>query len=926
MTKSHTPSQIGPYEIVATLGAGGMGEVYRAWDPRLHREVALKILPDAVAADPGERRRFLNEARAASALTHPNILAVFDIGLDGSRSFIVTELITGKRLRDEIERGPLPTKRLLEFAAQLAAGLGTAHERAIVHGDLKPENVMVTADGRIKIVDFGLARAFHAAPVMAAAARRGATSALDDPPPHTSEDARQTSTLLATAGLGGTPQYMSPEQARGGRGDFRSDQFALGLMLYELATGVHPFRRATTAQTLSAIADEDARPISDAFPRIPTALRWVIDRCLAKDPGDRYASTTDLAKDLATLRNHFAELAADNGREASPSSRRRWTVVVTTGAALMLLGVVAIPLISPVADRPAGVLTPLVSEASFQGAPAWSPDGRSIAYVSQVDGIMQVFTLNLASSVSAQVTSSRFDCQDPFWSADGTRIFYQSLYGASEGLFSVSAAGGPPQPVLENARWATLSPDGTTLFYLRADLTDQPELGYSVWVASSSGADARRYGRPPFDELRVIEGSMRFAPDGSKLLVRIWGQPEEPTAASSPRFWMIPWPSGSPYEVLSTLRDTARARAFDWLPDSRHVVAALGDEERTGTHLWVVDTITAKADVLTVTPRSESRPAVSPDGSRVAFTYEEVDFDIVEIPLDGAPPRRILATARNELEPVFDRDGSQYVYVSDRTGALEIWLRRRHEWGERRVIGADQFPNDDATWALGSLALSPDGSRVAYQRYGRRSGYRIWVSTLAGGQPVQLAPGGLYQDAPTWSPDGEWVAFLERTDDDLRLVKVPFGRYEPPRSIADNMLLYSQVRWSPDGRWILGETLDGLALISPDGREPPKVINDEIWITYGWSDDSQRVYGLREADRPRHYMLVEFDILTGDEQILNPDLGVIPPAYQAIRGFSRADKAFVTSIAGARSELWVLDGFQRPRSWLNWFLVRPWRH
>jgi eukaryotic-like serine/threonine-protein kinase len=893
--KTALPARIGPYEILAPLGAGSMGEVYRALDVRLHREVAVKVLPDGVSGDPHERQGLLNEARAAGALSHPNILSVYDIGLEEATAYIVTELVAGRRLRDEIERGPLPVRRLLDIATQVAAGLAAAHEAGIVHGDLKPENVMVTPDGRCKIVDFGLARV-----------RTAAAGGIPDA--HT----------RGTLPLIGTPEYLSPEQARGAPGDFRSDQFAFGLMLYEMGTGTHPFRHDGLARTLEAIAEREAPPLAQSATLLPAPLRWLIERCLAKDPIDRYASTRDLAAELDVLRSRLPEVVP-----AAPERRAAGTGLtgrrLALAAGVVVLSVLAAgSLRSPGSPHP-GTYRPLVSEPTFQGAPSWSPDGRTLAYVAQVDGILQVFTYSLMSSQSSPVTRSFFDCHDPFWSLDGTRIFYHSLQGPIDGLWSVSVAGGPSEPVLDNTARATMSSDGRSLAFLRGVDPAQPNLGYSLWVASVDGSDARRYLEPPFDQRAFVEGTLRFAPDGSALLARVWGLPDEASGAPSPQFWMIPWPSGRAYEILPSLSDSIRAAvAFDWLPDSRHVVTALWDDSRTATHLWRVDTRTGRADPLTMTPRSENRPSVSPDGSRLAFTFEEVDFDLIEIPLDGSAARPLLASSRNELDPAFSTDGAEYVYVTDRTGTLEIWLRRRDAWGERRVAGAGEFPEDDPTWALGSLALSPDGSRVAYQRYGARTGYQVWVSALTAGPAMQLAPGGLYQDAPTWSPDGEWLALLQRTGDDLQLVKIRFGRNEPPVPIAGSMVLYSPVHWSPDGRWILADTLHGLAIVDPDGRDDPHIVSDEIWITYGWSADSARIVGLREAER-RRFMLVELDIRTLEERVLNPDVGPIPLANQPVRGFSRAGDAFVTSLAGARSEIWMLEGFARPDSWLRRF-------
>jgi serine/threonine protein kinase/tetratricopeptide (TPR) repeat protein len=284
-------SWFGPYEVVGLLGAGGMGEVYRARDPRLGRDVALKILASAADVDAVHQRRLLAEARAASALNHPNILTVYDIGTEQGATFIVSELVEGVSLREQMQRGPLPIRELLGLAVQVAEGLAAAHGAGIVHRDLKPENVMVTREGRVKLVDFGVAQV------------RETTV---DPTLTASPQLTRTDTTV----LVGTVPYMSPEQARGTAVDFRSDQFSLGLMLYELATGRHAFPRETPVQTLAAIIGDDPRPIGELNPKVPVPLRWMIDRCLAKEPHHRYAATADLALDLQTLRDHLPDVSS----------------------------------------------------------------------------------------------------------------------------------------------------------------------------------------------------------------------------------------------------------------------------------------------------------------------------------------------------------------------------------------------------------------------------------------------------------------------------------------------------------------------------------------------------------------------------------------------------------------------------------------
>src|SRR6266581_1105990 len=310
-------SKLGPYEIQSPLGAGGMGEVYSATQNSLGRQVAIKVLASASALDPERLRRFEQEARAASALNHPNIISIYDVGRDGATSYIAMELVDGKTLRALLEAGPLGIKKALQIATQIADGLAKAHAAGIVHRDLKPENVMVSRDGFVKILDFGLAKLTA---------------------PQTEEQLSEVPTAMAGTRPGlvmGTVGYMSPEQASGKTLDFRSDQFSFGSILYELSTGKRAFQRGTTAETLTAIIREEPEPVGTINPRAPAPLRWIVERCLSKDPDDRFGTTRDLARDLASIRDHLSDavLVSGEAQAVAPLARRMslWPLLLGAG-------------------------------------------------------------------------------------------------------------------------------------------------------------------------------------------------------------------------------------------------------------------------------------------------------------------------------------------------------------------------------------------------------------------------------------------------------------------------------------------------------------------------------------------------------------------------------------------------------------------
>jgi len=378
-------SRLGPYEVVELVGAGGMGEVYRARDTRLGRDVAVKVLPAGIA-DGDRLRRFEQEARAASSLNHPNIVAVHDIGTHDANVFVAMELIEGRSLRDALHGEPLPPRRVIEVAAQIAEGLAKAHTIGIVHRDLKPDNVMLSRDGFVKIVDFGLAKL--AEPALAGS------------------DALTVAPATTPGMVLGTVGYMSPEQASGQPADFRSDQFSFGTILYEMASGRKPFERKTSAETLTAIIREDPDPLESASPKTPPPLRWIIERCLEKEPDNRYASTRDLARDLKQLAHHLSDSSVAQAAPQTSTTRPR-TSPWRLGAAA---GVIALALIGGYVlghwrEAPA---QPSFARLTFNrghiATARFTPDGQAVAFSAAWDDQpLRTFTLRPGSPQATTV-------------------------------------------------------------------------------------------------------------------------------------------------------------------------------------------------------------------------------------------------------------------------------------------------------------------------------------------------------------------------------------------------------------------------------------------------------------------------------------------------------------------------------------------
>ncbi|MFY9549924.1 MAG: protein kinase, partial [Thermoanaerobaculia bacterium] len=450
-------TRLGQYEILARLGAGGMGEVYRALDTRLNREVAVKALSREFAADPQRLSRFQSEARSASALNHPNIVTIHEIGQAASTPFIVMELVDGRTLRDLLSAGPLPVRRAVNIAAQLSDALARAHDAGIVHRDLKPENVMVTRDGFAKILDFGLAKVERRA--------NGNGPARED---QTMTEETREGAVVGTAG------YMSPEQASGQPVDFRSDQFAFGSLLYEILAGQRAFHKATRAETLAAIIREDPEPLATLAPRVPPPLVWIAERCLSRAPEDRYASTRDLARDLQSVRDHFSQIDVEAAPPPVPAEPRRSRLWLSTGVALAVAGLVASAYFFGSAARERGL--PAFHRITFQEGTVWSarfaPDGRAIVYGAAWNGgPIQIYTTRpeLPESVPLALPPASvlaISASGEMAISLGARPV--TPFTTAGTLARSTLSGGEPREIAESVQSADWSPDGTSLAIARS--------------------------------------------------------------------------------------------------------------------------------------------------------------------------------------------------------------------------------------------------------------------------------------------------------------------------------------------------------------------------------------------------------------------------------------------------------------------------
>ena len=728
-------TRLGPYEVTAPLGAGGMGEVYRARDTRLGREVAIKVLPAHLGESLERRERFEREARAVAALSHPNILALYDVGREGETAFVVTELLEGETLRERLREGPLPARKAAEYATQVALGLAAAHAQGIVHRDLKPDNVFVTKDGRVKILDFGLAR--HVTEIL--------TSGTGTSSP-TLHHGTEPGALLGTVG------YMSPEQARGGEADTRSDIFAFGCLLSEMLSGRRAFERGSAAETLAAIIREEPEPLSPTLPDVPPALERIVSHCLEKSPDERFQSARDLAFDLQSLSNLSAAGSASGFAARAPRARLLgWLVTAVVAALAFMAGRLLTH--TPEAARAERVgFTLVTDQPGVESEPALSPDGKSVVYVAEVAGQYDLFLLRIGGRNPVSLTAdSPVDERQPVFSPDGEKIAFRSEREGG-GIFLMDPTGESVRRVSDFGFDPSFSPDGgeiavgTVGFQFPMDRSGRGEL----WAIDVRTGQKRQLAHPS-DAVQP-----RWSPHGKRIAY--WGLRKD----SGQRDIFTVAADGSEVTTggVAVTADAALDWSPAWAPDGRQLYFG---SNRGGTmSLWriAIDEQTGRTlgepEALTLPALWSGRYSIASDGRRIAFesldwrsTLHRLAFDPVSEKTSGTPLSVFQSTGRPIRDHRVSPDGQWIVF--SRSGVQEDLFLTRVDGGQYRRLTDDAFRDRGPTW-------SPDGERIAF--YSDRSGaYEHWVIRPDGSGLAQLthrSEGSA--NFPVWSPDGRRIA------------------------------------------------------------------------------------------------------------------------------------------------------------------------
>jgi Tol biopolymer transport system component len=797
------------FRLRKQLARGGMGSVWAAWDERLDREVALKLLPRILVTEPAAEARFQREALAMARLQHPNVVSIFDLGtfdpgVGEELPYLVMELIRGRSLNELIAEGPLPARKAARIIEQASLALAAAHEVGVIHRDLKPSNVMVSDGGHVTVLDFGLARLMQ---------REGETPI---------------ETLTSPGMVLGSCPYMAPEQALGKGVSPVSDIFSCGSVLYESLSGVRAFEGQTPLEVLQAVVRSEYRPLSDVAPQTPPELVAVVERCLEREPERRYRSSADLAKDLAIFQGtddvSLAEaptLAISTGRLEAVSARRRRKVLRGAGVAAVAVaaGVVAGALMARVgaeAKRPdpgRWQVRSVLDTVGNLNDPDWSPTGNEIVVARNHAGHSEIVAVEAATGVSRSVLAGDpgVSLGLPQYSPDGKALLIEAVAGGESLLRVVPAVGGPPITEVTNAGGGSWL-DSDSFLFSREDVVT----GFSLYRFS--------VGRQEAVKVRDSETDLSWY----RALARPGGG-----------YAILAGPAGQPDSLFVAGDLSGRARSWlgagdqiygiDWARSGRSLVASVDG------HLVRVE----ENGGAPVIPRVDRLwyPSFSPNGRSLAVVRRNTTNDLVAVDPNGGGWNCVLCGVSNSGWGSVAPDGS-VVYRRYVAGSATLFLR--DDSGSEVALTE---PGEDASCP----SVSPDGDRMAYLAQDPDEGTVLRVVSRVGGQAVTLATDVEASEYPSWSPDGRYLTFAAGSPIRVWVVSAAGGE---PRELNPTGGDYPQ--WSPDGRWIAYSvwTQDtdpdqGAWVISADGGTPLKVGDEPTRLV--WSRRGSFLWQLRRV-------------------------------------------------------------------------------
>lgn len=803
------------YRIIEKLGEGGMGVVYKARDTRLNRPVALKVLPPDKVADPERKRRFVKEARAASALNHPNIVTIYDIDNTEGVDFIAMEYVLGKTLDRQIPHKGMRIGKVLELGIQMADALATAHSAGIIHRDLKPSNVMVSDTGQVKILDFGLAKLVE---------RTGLAAQEIQP-----ADSGECSVRTDEGMILGTMAYMSPEQAQGKKLDARTDIFSFGALLYEMVSGHRAFHGDGMASTLAAIIRDEPRPLDEVVPGVPPELERVIRRCLRKEPERRFQAISDVAVELRELKEELGS----HQKEDQPHLRTRTAL----RAALAILAIAALSaagwwFLRP-KPKPEPPLTavPFTTYLGFETKPTFSPDGNQVAFEwnGEKEDNRDIYMKSVGSEKPLRLTSDPADDSDPSWSPDGSYIAFLRRTKGGYAVYTIPPVGGVERKVYETTyvgsgdfisyvwgRKLACTPDSKGFVISERESSQEPN---SLFLVTISTGEKRRLTSP----LAGYNGDAdpAFSPDSKSLSF------SRMRSHSNMYLYAL--------ELTPDLRPMGEAKRLT-------EYAPFNDQQLFG-HAWGAD-------------GKEIVASVGPVGGAA---------ELWRIPIrESSSPQRLDSPGRGAWFPAVSPSAHRLAF-SVQQGRFSSWIIE--DPGESTIKAVSQKIIASTTSLESNCQVSPDGSKIALQS-SRTGEISIWVCNSDGSGLLQLTNGPT-SGSPAWSPDSRWIAFDRRTEGqgEIYVVSAEGG---PLRRITNHPSEDVMPSWSRDGRWIyFNSNRTGQWEIwktSPEGSEPVQLTHKGGFYAQESLDGNSLFYGKGMAERGVYRMPVE----GGEETMILP--------------------------------------------------------
>ena len=882
---------IGPYRVLSLLGAGGMGEVYLAEDTRLRRRVALKLLPPEFTHDEERIRRFEREARAASALNHPNIVTIYEIGQSNGTYFIATELVEGQTLRDFMPRARTQMKEALNVIAQTADALSAAHAAGIVHRDVKPENIMLRPDGYVKVLDFGLAKLTEPAPAR-------------EPADNQTENIR-----TETGAVMGTVAYMSPEQALGQEVDHRTDIFSLGVVLYELMVGAHPFRGPTAAATFDGLLNHDPPDPLISNPQISPELERIIGRALEKDRELRYQTASDLRAELKRWQRTLDSSPRTGTRRHALTSRVRRAAggmrLVKVGLALMVLLVVgALVFVAmrrwlPREHKKAlGNLSfaQLTDQSGIEWFPSLSPDGKSVVYASKASGNWDLYLQRVGGRNPLNLTrdSNAADTQ-PTFSPDGERIAFRSDRDRG-GIFVMGATGESVKRLTDFGYHPAWSPDGREIVYCTHNIEDPNDRTLErsdIWIVNVASGETRQLTGETIGDA----AQPQWSPHGGRIAY--WSRRK----GGQRDLFTIPASGGTPIPVT----DDA---AFDWnpvwSPDGKFLYFA---SDRGGQmNLWRIPIeentgkVTGPAESLTTPSPYAQHLSFSRDGHRAVYVSEVSSKNILKA---GFNPDTAVLTGRpipvtqgfkHTSQPNLSPDGQWFVYSTQGEQQEDLFIIDKDGASAPRQLTDDHFKDRHPRW-------SPDGQRIVF--YSDRSGrYEAWTINRDGSGLQQMTfTSGLAVIYTFWSPDGTRLVFNLR-DESCWIMNVgqPWSAQTPQQvpNPPGNSGVFRAFSWSPDGRklggWINSPTEhEGILVYTFETNKFERLT--EFGSRPIWLHDSRRLL-FRDAGK---LFLVNSETKKVQEISLQSTLPVVE------YGLTSDNRTLYYTLDSTEADVWLLD-------------------